>query len=242
MTSHPFAHATEPHVPQRAGSARQFVLGATVSASNGVCGELRRVIVDPDTLVVTHLVVGARHHRTGGHLVPIGLVESAWDDVMLRCDLADIADLADAELTEVFPGPTGGWAGMAAMGVDTRVQVVVSDRVPFGEVEISTGDAVFATDGAVGHVGGLISRPDDEHITHVLLEQGHLWGRREVWVPIAAVARVENGVHLSLSQDDVRQLPAQTTRPARHDRPGTDPHAPIVLDILATTMTALPRD
>jgi hypothetical protein len=239
------AQAAAPRRRYPAGTPQQFVLGATVSASDGECGELRRLIVDPGSLVVTHLVVGARHHRTGGHLIPIGFVKSAWDDVVLHCGLAEVADCDDAETTEIFPAPTGGWAGMGAMGADGRPQVEVRDRVPYGDVEIVSGDRVVASDGVVGHVGGLISRSDDSHVTHVLLEQGHLWGRREVWVPIGAVARVDDGVQLNLCREDITRMPAQTVQSNR-SRHHSDHHrtgwGQPTLDVLSATLSALPRD
>jgi hypothetical protein len=47
------------------------------------------------------------------------------------------------------------------------------------------------------------------------LERGHLWGRKEVTIPIGAVARVENDeVHVALSKDEVGALPA--VRVGRH--------------------------
>ena len=40
-----------------------------------------------------------------------------------------------------------------------------------------------------------------------MLERGHLWGRREVVIPAAAVARVENDlVTLSVTKDEVGAL------------------------------------
>jgi hypothetical protein len=50
---------------------------------------------------------------------------------------------------------------------------------------------------------------DDDLITHFVLERGHLWGRREVTIPIGAVARVESDVvYVALSKDEVGDLPA----------------------------------
>jgi len=43
--------------------------------------------------------------------------------------------------------------------------------------------------------------------TDIVLERGHLWGRREVVIPAAAVARVENDlVTLSVTKDEVGAL------------------------------------
>ena len=55
----------------------------------------------------------------------------------------------------------------------------------------------------------------DKHITHVVLERGHLWGRKEVTFPIGAVARIgSDAVNLALSKDEVGALPA--VRVGRH--------------------------
>jgi len=48
--------------------ATEFIIGSEVACSDGVCGDLRRVVIDPVARAVTHLVVEPRH-RAGGHLV-----------------------------------------------------------------------------------------------------------------------------------------------------------------------------
>jgi sporulation protein YlmC with PRC-barrel domain len=80
--------------------------------------------------------------------------------------------------------------------------------VPLGEVEVRRGDHVHATDGTIGRVQGLVIDPADHHVTHVLLDEGHLWGQKRVAIPISVVAAVdEDGVRLSLAKDQVRDLP-----------------------------------
>ena len=66
------------------------------------------------------------------------------------------------------------------------------DRVPKGEVEVRRASGVISTDDELlGEVDGFVVDAD-EHITHFVLERGHLWGRKEVTIPIGAVARVES--------------------------------------------------
>jgi hypothetical protein len=51
--------------------------------------------------------------------------------------------------------------------------------------------------------------PTDHHVTHVLLERGHLWGKKEIAIPISAVIGVRpEGVCLNLTKAEVRELPA----------------------------------
>jgi hypothetical protein len=80
-------------------------------------------------------------------------------------------------------------------------------RVPKGEAEIRRASAVVsADDHHLGTVEALVV--DGEEITHFVLERGHLWGRRDVTIPVGAVAKVESDtVTLRISKDDVGDLP-----------------------------------
>ena len=55
----------------------------------------------------------------------------------------------------------------------------------------------------LGKVDGFLV-DDGDAITHFVLERGHLWGRREVTIPINAVAHVfTDAVTLTLTKDEV---------------------------------------
>ena len=78
------------------------------------------------------------------------------------------------------------------------------------------GDHVQAIDGAIGHVDGLVIDPASHHVTHVLLQEGHLWGRKEVAIPISAVTSTDDGIWLSLTKHQVGALPpVDAKRPGR---------------------------
>ena len=62
----------------------EFTIGSEVSSSDGPCGELRRVVIDPVARALTHLVVEPKHGRGKGHLVPINLVVSTTDGIDWR--------------------------------------------------------------------------------------------------------------------------------------------------------------
>jgi hypothetical protein len=60
----------------------------------------------------------------------------------------------------------------------------------------------------LGQVDGFLVDGEGQ-ITHFILERGHLWGRREMTIPIGAVAKVEtDAVTLGLSKDEVGALPS----------------------------------
>ncbi len=200
-------------------------IGTKVSCTDGDCGAVSRVVVDPVARTVTHLVVEPTGRQGLGRLVPLDLIEASADAIKLRCTLAEFERLGPAEETQFVPG-SGGYAeygpeqvlawpyyGLGgAVGVQGETvapisETVTFDTLPLGEVAVRRGDRVFATDGAIGMVQGLVIEPGSHHVTHVLLQEGHLWGKKEVAIPISAVTGVDDGIRLSLSKQQVQDLP-----------------------------------
>jgi hypothetical protein len=95
--------------------------------------------------------------------------------------------LEPAQETELVDDVTGGLGlggGLnAPMGVTSPVPAIVQDVVPRGEADVDRGDPVHALDGEIGRVQGLLVDPDDHRVTHVLLQEGHLWGHKKVSIP-----------------------------------------------------------
>jgi hypothetical protein len=197
-----------------------FEIGAHVDATDGRCGKLVRLIFDPAADVLTHLVVQPVDHDELARMVPIKLVAGADAEVIrLSCDKQRFENLDDAEDLEFLPGPKGWDAGAGArpyysMGLPLghHPPPMSSDRVPLGEVEIRSGDPVHAKDGLVGKVEGLVVDPADHHVTHVLLQEGHLWGRKQVAIPIGAANREEDALRVDLTKDEIEALPAVDLR------------------------------
>ena len=187
----------------------EFAIGATASCSDGVCGEVSRMIVDPATRTVTHLAIEPKHRRDLGRLVPLDLVDTTTGDIRLRCTLAEFDALDPAEENELVEDIGGmGVGGMAApMGIPSAPQIVLEDVVPLGETDVGRGEHVHALDGEIGQVEGFLVDPGDHRVTHVLLREGHLWGRKEVAIPVSAVTGVENGIRLNMTKKQIEDLP-----------------------------------
>ncbi|MGH3198181.1 MAG: hypothetical protein ACRDOH_19310 [Streptosporangiaceae bacterium] len=188
----------------------EFAMGATASCADGPGGEVTRVIIDPATKTVTHLVIEPKHRLGAGRLVPLDLVDTAAGGIRLRCTVEEFGRLEAAEETELVDDFTGGLGlgGLnAPMGVSPPVQAVVQDVVPLGEADVDRGERVHALDGEIGRVQGFLADPGDHRVTHVLLQEGHLWGRKEVAIPVSAVTKVENGIWLNLTKKQVQDLP-----------------------------------
>jgi hypothetical protein len=181
------------------------------------------VVIDPVAQEVTHLVIEERHKEGLGRLVPLELIEVTGEEVSLQCDLATYEKLEMAEEIQFMPGRVGyatyepkdtltlpyyGLGLKAATARDRAAQAVTRDRVPLGEVAVHRGDRVHATDGEIGLVQGLVIERKTHHVTHVLLQEGHLWGRKEVALPIRAVTGLGEGIQLNIAKSDGRVLPA----------------------------------
>jgi hypothetical protein len=209
----------------------EYALGATVSCTDGFCGVVSRTILDPVARAVTHLVIVPRHHHAEGRLVPVKLIEATAGEIRLRCTLAEFARLDPAEEVKLTgdDGYGGGYgqaeavqgygnvggmgvgassSGMGiGMGLGHSTPVIVSHAVPLGETEVERHDSVHAVDGEIGRVEGFIVSPADHQVTHVLLQEGHLWGRRQVAIPVSAVASVDAGIRLNITKKQVEDLP-----------------------------------
>jgi sporulation protein YlmC with PRC-barrel domain len=188
----------------------EFAMGATASCLDGPGGKVSRMIIDPATETVTHLVIQPKHRLGVGRLVPLDLVDTTAGDIRLSCTVEEFGGLEPAQETELIDDVTAslGTGGLnPAMGIMSPVQTMVQDVVPLGEADVDRGDPVYALDGEIGRVQGLMVDPDDHRVTHVLLEEGHLWGRKKVSIPASAVTGVASGIRLSLTKKQVEDLP-----------------------------------
>jgi hypothetical protein len=204
-----------------------LVIGSEAVASDGYRGEVLAVVVDPAARTVTHLVVEPRGRAGLARLVPLeladlaGLADAGPDPIPLRCTEAEFMSLEPAEetLAEFVPGHPDpvqllppGWRDTGGPTADGGTILRIPeqetiDLVPPGEVEEHRGDHVHATDGGVGHLRGLRIDPGSRRVTHVLVREGHVWGHQDVDIPAEMVAGFGDGIELSVTRQQVRDLP-----------------------------------
>jgi hypothetical protein len=214
------------------GNAERFRIGVEVAGTDGTCGKLAGVIIDPVARALTHLIVKPGRHRGFGRLVPVEIVESDGDPIRVRCTVAQFLGLDEGQENHFLPvadqtfgyaggeayhsphyelemsaGVVGGGMRDIAYGHRPEHDLVASDRVPVGEVEVRRGDPVHASDGFIGAVGGLIVDPADRHVTHVLLAEGHLWGRKQVAIPIGTMTSRDQEIRVDLTKQQIEALP-----------------------------------
>lgn len=186
-------------------------LNAKVQCIDGDAGHSVCVIIDPIKDQVTHLVVkGKDIFSTADHLVPIQFIlETSQDMIQLRCRLEDLEKMDSFTDTEFIPYPGGGgyaWPYYASDGPE--IILVEHERIPLHELAIHRGDSVHALDGPIGRVDEFIVDPTTESITHLIMREGHLWGQKDVTIPVSNIDRIENyNVFLKITKKQIESLP-----------------------------------
>lgn len=199
----------------------EFDIGAEAHCTDGSAGTVVALIADPVAKALVHIAVEPEHHAGTAKVVPVDLVAAAdATRIQLRCSLDELARLPDFREVEFVPyipdfGDLGATMAWPYYGASEQQLPVLVDRVPAGEVGIRRHEHVHAADGAIGRVEGLVV-DGESHITHVLLQEGHLWGRKEVAIPIGSLERIDaDGIHVRLSKSEIAELPELGVDPTR---------------------------
>ena len=202
----------------------EIPLNAQVECTDGVCGHSVYVLVDPLVDKVISLVVKETSSPNTEYIVPVDVISATIaDTIQLRCSKAELEKMNPFVQTEYIAEKlpdrdfmyAGGVYGMGSyyylpyVTPEVTVQVPVEHRqIPLGELAIRRGTRVEATDGYVGKVDEFVVNPKNGHITHVVMREGHLWGKKDVIVPISAIGETrEDTVILKLDKHQVESLP-----------------------------------
>jgi uncharacterized membrane protein len=198
-------------------------LSAKVECVDGPCGESITVIVNPHTEKVTHVVVKDESLSfPAERLVPVEqILESTPDLIRLRCSKEDMEAMEPFIETRYIrtsePVPMYGgfdsyqyrrYSQPYAAPAEPVNLPVDFELVPPGELAVHRGTKVEATDGHIGEVGELVVDPESGHVSHIVLREGHLWGKKELTLPISAIDHLEQDtLHLKLDKHTIGLLP-----------------------------------
>jgi sporulation protein YlmC with PRC-barrel domain len=196
-------------------------LNVDVHCSDGRCGRSTYIILNPALEQVTHLVVKERRPSTIERLVPVNWVVNTTPEVILldrtRAEFAQLDSFnqtdfvfanvphhaMDPKLTLLWP-----YVVPAQRVVDETYQ-----RLAPGELAVHRGTRVRATDGRVGNVDEFVVDAESGYITHLVLREGHLWGQKEVFIPVSQIDRIEDDrVYLNVDKKGIEALPSIPVR------------------------------
>lgn len=87
-------------------------------------------------------------------------------------------------------------------------------HLPQGELDISWDMVVKTGDSKAGKVDGLVVDQESGEITHLLMRKGHLWGAKDMCVPITAIDSVYGDeVHPKIDKKAIKELPSIPLKP-----------------------------
>ena len=190
-------------------------LNVAVYCLDGLCGKSEAVIMDRQTEEVTHLVVKRNHWPHAEVLVPVDLVtEATTHSIWLNCAkdrLAELRPFQELELIKetiphYLPDP---YLMMRLEYPEARWVPVRRESVPPGQVAVHKGARVEAVDGHAGRLDEFVVDPVTEKVTHLVMREGHLWGQRDVTIPVSEIDHLEEDtIYLRLSKNLLGILPS----------------------------------
>ena len=197
-------------------------LNAKIFCTDGECGKLIFVIVNPHTDDLTHIVVKESKRLHKEHLVPISKIEkNNKEQITLNCSKKELSKEESFIKTHFVKSKVVSqyWSvnddSLAALQqpyvyIHDEFRPVKYQAIPPEELSVHRGEKVVATDGTIGNVDELLINKDG-HITHLVLREGHLWGKKDVAIPVTEIDKNRSGkqtVYLNLNKETVEKLPA----------------------------------
>lgn len=202
----------------------EIPLNAQVECTDGVYGRSEYVLIDPVADQVTDMVVKEAASPNTEFIVPVDFVTGTEaETIQLRCSKAELKKMKPFIKTkyvqELVPGRNFGYrGGLYGLGTyyflpyasagRTVYESVEKKQIPPGELAVSRGTLVEAKDGYVGKVDEFVVNPKNGHITHLVMREGHLWGKKDVIVPLSEMADThDDTVFLKLDKHQIESLP-----------------------------------
>jgi len=191
-------------------------LNAEVMCIDGLAGETISVIVNPDTKRVTHVVVQDKSFpKQMEWMVPLEKVTSSTPKkITLNCTRDELNNMQPFTrkyyLEQEIPGYGYAYSLPYMKAPTDMLHPQVEElNVPHEDLALNRGIDVEALDGHIGQIGELLIDQHNGEITHFTLLRGHLWGKKEVVIPLSFVERVDQDtVYLKFDKKHIDDLPS----------------------------------
>jgi len=189
-------------------------VNAKVTCLEELYGKSTSIILKPNTGKVTHVVVKGDSFPETEYMVPIDrIAESDPEQIRLNCTKDELEKMPVFNKVEFIPSDLAGFRdGPYMMGPYYAATPGISlerEEIPEDELAIRRGAIVEAIDGHVGRVDEFQINPTNDRISHLVMREGHLWGQKDVTIPVSNIDRYENNtVYLNLNKQDIEKLPS----------------------------------
>ena len=189
-------------------------IGAEVKCSGKLCGHISDLILNPVTDTVTHIVVRSveAHHQE--YVLPVrDIVDASVNCIHLPFSAEQFENMqhfieTDFLKVELPTYLTGSYRVLPFVVPETKVVTKEHEHIPPGELAIHRGAQVNALDQRVGQVNEFLVDPGTGKITHLILREGHLWGKKDVVIPLGLIDRIDgDAVYLKATKSALDKLP-----------------------------------
>ncbi len=175
-------------------------------------GTSTRIIIDPVKDQVTHLVVREKNFPNKERLVSVEhIIESNPTLIRLDCTINELNKMQAFVEREFIPTEYPGLSSSMLWpyaAPEFSYMLLEHERVPPNELSIRRSSDVMATDGRVGKVDEFLVEPESGDITHLVLREGHLWGQKDITIPISQIDKIEKDiVYLKVDKAFIESLP-----------------------------------
>ena len=192
-------------------------INVDVMCAGKLCGRSTSLVINPVNEQITHVVVSEKAFPNIERLVPVNkILASTPDSIQLRCSQDDLSGMQAFQETDFidegqmesalpFEVPYQVWPYSM---YDAMPIPLEHERIPAGEIAIHRGTPVKAIDGRVGKVDEFLVDPENDNISHLVLREGHLWGKRDVTIPVSEIDKIaDEAVYLKLDKETIETLP-----------------------------------
>jgi sporulation protein YlmC with PRC-barrel domain len=207
----------------------QFKQNASVYTADGKdAGRVDRVVLDPTTKTVTHLVIRKGFLFTEDKVVPIELLEETHEKgIRLRAEVSDLNTLplfeekryVQAAETEppplevefrppgLYPAPMNAAPTLATSPVASTYVMATEQNIPEGTVALKEGARVTTADGKnVGTLEQVLTDPGQDRAAYLIIAQGLLMKERRR-IPSTWVSQItEDEIFLSVGAHTIEEL------------------------------------
>jgi uncharacterized protein YrrD len=219
------------------GGSMRLVKGAEIFSSQGEkLGTLERVIIDPGTKEVTHLVIGKGFLFTTNKIVAMDMVNpELQENISLLSPKQNLDEFQDFEETHYvnldqgdtperdveasywYPPTNAAWWRTDLYTTYPAMPLFVrktKQNIPEGTIAVEEGAKVISRDDKhVGNIEQVIVDPQDNRVTHFVISEGLLFKEQKL-IPVVWISTIdEHEVRLSVDADLMDRLPGyQPTR------------------------------
>lgn len=195
----------------------KYPLNVDVHCTDGRYGRSSRIILNPTTEKITHIVVKQQKAPHSEYLVPVRWIKETTPELILLAHAKEeMANLEPFNQTDFVQRDVPHYAKDPKLVLlwpyvvpTKKIFSQKFNQVPPGQLAVRRGAKVKATDGSVGQVDEFVVHPESGYITHLVLREGLPWDKKHVTIPISEIIRIEeNTVYLKLNKAEVKDLPA----------------------------------